>query len=124
MNEFIGKLDKERFRFRYYIEDDTGNLRKRDVRLGYATRLEAHETLVAVCQFPGGFYDLDDKEVCEGDIIATANNPEMWGVVKWGDYRFYVDDIESSSLDEYGFYGCIILGNIYENPEMISGGTK
>ena len=86
-----------------------------------------------------GLLDRDGKEIFEGDIIEMHTK-------EWGDEKFVID-YENSHLgafslcmyDElndtlrfagvFGKYGyepfyCNVIGNIYDNPELLKGGNN
>lgn len=72
-----------------------------------------------IMQFTG-LKDKNEKEIYEGDIIMSAINYKSFGneVVEWDDsggYTFFSDG-------EYGINPkiCKIVGNIYENPELLN----
>ena len=89
-----------------------------------------------IMQFTG-FYDFNKKEIFEGDIIKTLNNMVF---VFFGKHLSYVtmlgkkDTIETNGwlvinakahidvLDE-SFCNGEVIGNIYENPELLDGST-
>lgn len=94
-----------------------------------------------------GLKDKNGKEIYEGDLLAEIdhiNELEAWGkpiIVEWGEYKSEKDTFELSggtvgfvvryfdgsingihSMDDtYGFKSIdtIVLGNIYENPELL-----
>lgn len=104
-----------------------------------------HRTMVAdvvresVGEFTG--YIKDQKRVYEGDIIKYHFG-EMYGVIRFGKYQscfdpqktehcgFYVDWGENKNLrKDLGYWLSMleeieILGNEYENPELIQGGAN
>jgi uncharacterized phage protein (TIGR01671 family) len=68
-----------------------------------------------------GIMDMDEKEVCEGDIMLNTFLGDLWQVdwnVKEGCWRI------SLIHDTYDDMLCVmsdfrVVGNIYENPEML-----
>lgn len=79
-----------------------------------------------------GLYDCDGKEIFEGDILKWSNG-RMY-VVKFWDGMFYASVKECND----GIFGgfplhaltvhedgkCKIVGNIYDNPELLKGGER
>lgn len=66
-----------------------------------------------------GLKDRNDKEIYEGDILQWWNGKELIGdkkVVKPtdGGWNPFIDDIQTD-----GAWHFEILGNIYENPELL-----
>lgn len=72
-----------------------------------------------------GTKDKAGKEIYEGDII-THSNDGMKGVVTWspGLYGFVIENLQQieiiADLCDYDFEP-EVLGNIYENPELLKG---
>lgn len=81
-----------------------------------------------------GFYDKNGKEIYEGDIVKP-NEGEILGVVEWFDELVW-DSCGSNHPGFYckqwlmfgdelnwslGFNGCEVIGNIYDNPELLKG---
>lgn len=68
-----------------------------------------------------GHKDNNKREIYEGDIIGFEN--EAVGVVKWEEFlcRFYIEgewyeDLRPDSIKENNY---VVLGNIYDNPELL-----
>lgn len=67
-----------------------------------------------------GLYDKNGKEACEKDLIKSING--MIGHIEYSEVHTafivytYNDDIAGEWLHNYEFE---IIGNIYENPELI-----
>ncbi|MBR2934893.1 MAG: hypothetical protein IKB79_04880 [Oscillospiraceae bacterium] len=76
-----------------------------------------------------GRTDKNGKRVFEGDIIRLYNGAV--GVVLWSDndqaYLIFQDPVKMVILDDFGNYGrpeyYEVIGNIYDNPELLEGGT-
>ena len=66
-----------------------------------------------------GLTDKNGKEIYEGDIVRTTGWPDG-DPVYWVDGRFCVGQ-PSNLADFLGSIaeGCEIIGNIYENPELL-----
>lgn len=67
-----------------------------------------------------GLKDKNGKEIYEGDILFESFREEYLKVVfENGSFRAEADGY-SSDLEGYD-YSCEVIGNIYENPELIEG---
>ena len=79
-----------------------------------------------------GLYDGDGKEIYEGDILKWSNG-KMY-VVKFWQGMFYasVEECNDGFLGGFPLHAftefeerkCKIVGNIYDNPELLKGGEK
>ena len=79
-----------------------------------------------------GLYDCDGKEIYEGDILKWSNG-KMY-VVKFWQGMFYasVEECNDGFLGGFPLHAftefeerkCKIVGNIYDNPELLKGGEK
>lgn len=73
-----------------------------------------------VMQFTG-LHDKNGKEVYEGDVLQDdyGNNSEVaWSEVASGWVR--MDDVKEVRITVYPFPMYEVIGNIYENPELIA----
>ena len=89
-------------------------------------------TSETVGQF-SGLYDCNEKEIFEGDIVKWEKDGLMY-VVKFWDGMFYASVKECNdgifggfplhALTEYENEKCEIVGNIYDNTELLKGGDR
>lgn len=96
-----------------------------------ATNREFKESIegVEIMQFTG-LHDKNGKEIFEGDIVRrnAGSWPEI-GKVHYQDCSFVLDRINEKNCEwiewpaEY-FSDCEVLGNIYENPTLLSTTQK
>lgn len=80
-----------------------------------------------------GLYDCNGKEIYEGDILKWEKDGLMY-VVKFRDGMFYASVEECNegifggfplhALTEHEDRKCEIVGNIYDNPELLKGGEN
>lgn len=79
-----------------------------------------------------GLYSCDGKGIYEGDILKWKADNRLYAVIfKWG--MFYAS-VEVCNKDIYGGFplhtlagdekDVEIVGNIYDNPELLEGGEK
>ena len=85
-----------------------------------------HET---VCQFTG-LYDRKGKKIFEGDIIKCKVH-EMngyrvrRGVIEYHGVGFIMNLDPNSWYDQKNIsFDCEVIGNIYDNPELLKGGNE
>ena len=72
-----------------------------------------------VMQFTG-LVDKTGVGIYEGDIIAKPGN--IWGIMIWKapSFEVTVDKTQSSLYSSSYFDDAIVVGNVYENPELIT----
>ena len=82
-----------------------------------------------VCQFTG-LYDKNGRKIFEGDIIKCKVH-EMngyrvrRGVVEYHGVGFIMNLEPNSWYDQKNIpFDCEIIGNIYDNPELLKGGVE
>lgn len=116
--------------FIWALGDDALRLWNAGTAPAYTHRLAPDD--VIVMQFTG-LHDKNGKEIYEGDILQWTDG-DMWkGVVEWseGDADFLLDNPHASlggfetrptlnGLDSIRSKGYSVIGNIYENPELLS----
>lgn len=71
-----------------------------------------------------GLLDKNGKEIYEGDIV---NTPDGDTKVMWWEAGFYFKYLENKNRGDYikiNTKECDIIGNIYENPELLSTNPK
>ena len=80
-----------------------------------------------------GLYDCNGNKIYEGDILKWEKDGLMY-VVKFWDGMFYASVKECNdgifggfplhALTKHDDRKCEIVGNIYDNPELMKGGEK
>jgi len=77
-----------------------------------------------------GLKDKNKKEIYEGDVVILYNwDEDCWDVlrtVEFSEGSFMVTDIDNSgtcSIQMVELSECRIIGNIYENPELLKAGA-
>lgn len=79
-----------------------------------------------------GLTDKIGKKIFEGDVLRRAYHPEEDVVIEWFDGSFMFKEVHNPNDDEYSILCCVqnavshlkVIGNIYDNPELIGGRTN
>ena len=75
-----------------------------------------------------GMKDSTGKEIYEGDIVRTSDNDDELAVVEWDeeDLRFTVThgNVINGLGEEYYPREVEVVGNIYDDPELLGGDAK
>ena len=80
-----------------------------------------------------GLYDCNGNKIYEGDIVEWEKDGLMYVVRFWrGMFFASVQECNEGilggfplhALTEYEYRKCKIVGNIYDNPELLKGGAK
>lgn len=76
---------------------------------------------VGITQFTG-LHDKNNKEIYEGDLVkclsGTLNAEVVWFNGAWC-LDTHNESTKNNPLEMYYFSECEVIGNIYENPELI-----
>lgn len=87
-----------------------------------ATITNDHDWKLEVMQYTG-LKDKNDKEIYEGDIIAVKDchysNIDYWNNKEQKPIPFIIKWEFSSFIIPYDTYYWEIIGNIYENPDLL-----
>lgn len=73
-----------------------------------------------------GLTDKNGKKVFEHDIVKAydpLDEISFIGVVKYFDGSFYICDTDFCSYYRWADYEVEVIGNIYDNPELMGGDT-
>jgi uncharacterized phage protein (TIGR01671 family) len=78
-----------------------------------------------------GRKDINGKDICEGDVVSfddsTSTESGYWergciGVVEWCNETVSFEVSNRLSAESYEVLDeCVVIGNIYENPELLEG---
>lgn len=72
-----------------------------------------------------GMYDCNGKEIYEGDILQVLGNKITLTVVfDKAAFKFAWNDLSSEFFPAEWVSNCTIIGNIYDNPELLKGDAK
>ena len=105
----------------YKINDDTVYFMDKNTGVWYGSYNKRYKDF-NLMQYTG-LKDKNNKEIYEGDILSDGNNKKLYKVIfENGSFRAeFEGDFEEYSFDliDVVAQGCEVVGNIYENPELI-----
>ena len=115
---------KEKFRDDVYIDGD-GNLYEFSKKTGYGTAISyLNDEYIDVTQCTG-LVDKSGQEIYEGDVYHLGDENIKY-IVVWHDASLIGNQIGTSGYAGLSYWqdDIEILGNIFENPELIKGRQK
>ena len=115
-----------KIKFRAWCENDKEMLRWEDMQLWGINSLNDGGLMKVMFIEYTGLKDKNGKEIYDGDIITAHSeyNTIESGIVKWDNKEasFRIEQGISVGTSFYGFQqieNIEVIGNIYENPELI-----
>lgn len=71
-----------------------------------------------------GLKDKNGKKIFEGDFVKARHNDELYKV-HWESFRFIIEDNYGNVIlpvqGAIDHFECEVVGNIYDNPELLKG---
>lgn len=78
---------------------------------------------IVLCQFTG-LHDKNGREIYEGDVVQTYNGKHKGPRVEiaYLEHSFCMrEEPDDSRMDCVWYFNIEVIGNIYENPELLEG---
>jgi hypothetical protein len=111
--KFRGKTAKGEWLYGYYLEKELCDGAGRCAYIKFDGSQEVRVLKETVGQFTG-LYDMNGKEIYEGDILKMGNQKAC---VRYGGCRFFA--WYADWLSDYNGL-CEIIGNIHDNRELLT----
>ena len=123
---FRGKrIDNGEWEYGYYVRFGATGSERAYILPRYASALYVVEVIPETV---GQYTELNDKivnKIFEGDIVNILTEVDEIGVIEWADTEamfVVVADCWCANFDNYYGYDLEVIGNIHDNPELLSGG--
>lgn len=118
---------QDRFKYRFFdVEDEKMYDVKNICFVGEPTVTVAYKPVIKKAIYRGyliqctSLKDKNGRLIYEGDIVKDLIIPEIFYIVKWFNSGFYLESTISGSFLKFNDTQQEVIGNIYENPELLS----
>ena len=101
-----------------FVKDDYYN-QERVVKLYYQENYLIHPSIYELSQYTG-LKDKNSKEIYEGDIVGLSNGTSYKYMVVFAFGCFMVRNKDGICRNLYEIVDPEVIGNIYENPELLN----